>query len=386
MTRYVFRRGYLRAVASFVVILCVLTASRADAQDRLQTDLDLVARQGTGTLEGRAAWERLAQAGPETLLPILRAMNGRDTVACNWLRTALDRIVAKAPPRRLPLDDLLAFVQDARNEGRARRLALDLVDERRPGTMERTLASALEDPEFRYEAVKITLLRAQSLLKKNAKADAENVFRRALGAAREVDQARAAAAGLAALGVEISVARHLGFFRDWYIIGPFDAKGMQGFQLRYPPEDKVDLEAELDGQNGKVRWKRYQAPDNNSGTHQALVNLRDRATALGDADDAVAFAYTAFEVNAPLEAEFRGAADDNFTVYVNGEKVFAFEEYRNGVRHDRHRFPVQLKAGRNSVLVKICQTPAPNPEPNWEFFLRAVDTTGKGLAWRSLLP
>src|SRR5262249_40399257 len=146
------------------------------------------------------------------------------------------------------------------------------------------------------------------------------------------------------------------------------------------------LKAELDGQNGKVRWKRYQAPDNNSGTHQALVNLRDRATALGDADDAVAFAYTAFEVAAPLASELRSAAHDNFTVYVNGEKVFAFEEYRNGVRHDRHRFPVQLKAGKNTVLVKICQTPAPNPEPNWEFFLRAVDATGKGLAWRSALP
>src|SRR5262249_38086632 len=148
-------------------------------------------------------------------------------------------------------------------------------------------------------------------------------------------------AGLAVLGIDISVARQLGLFRDWYLIGPFDGKGMKGFHVRYPPEDKVDLKEELDGQNGKVRWKRYQAPDNNSGTHQTLVNLRDRV-ALGDADDAVAFAYTAFEVAAPLKAEFRGAADDNFTVYVNGEKVFAFEEYRNGVRHDRHRFPVQL--------------------------------------------
>ena len=46
----------------------------------------------------------------------------------------------------------------------------------------------------------------------------------------------------------------------------------------------------------------------------------------------------------------------------------AFAKYRN------------LKEGKNTVLVKICQSPAPNPEPNWEFFLRVVDATGKGIA------
>ena len=61
--------------------------------------------------------------------------------------------------------------------------------------------------------------------------------------------------------------------------------------------------------------------------------------------------------------------------------MFGFEEWRNGVRHDRHRFPVSLKAGKNTVLVKICQT---NPEPNWEFFLRVVDATGKGIALSSV--
>src|SRR5207237_8472547 len=127
-------------------------------------------------------------------------------------------------------------------------------------TTEQILAGALEDPEFRYEAVKIALGRAQALLKKDVKAEAEKAFRQALAAAREIDQARAAAAGLAALGIKISVAGHVGFFRDWYLIGPFDAKGMKGFHLRYPPEDKIDLAEELDGQNGKVRWKRYQAP------------------------------------------------------------------------------------------------------------------------------
>ena len=53
---------------------------------------------------------------------------------------------------------------------------------------------------------------------------------------------------------------------------------------------------------------------------------------------------------------------------------------------DRHRFKVQLQGGKNTVLVKVCQSAAPNPEPNWEFFLRVVDATGKGIAFTSSLP
>src|SRR5262249_59495624 len=99
----------------------------------------------------------------------------------------------------------------------------------------------------------------------------------------------------------------------------------------------------------------------------------------GDADDAVAFASTEIVAPKDMKVEFRGAADDNFTVWVNGKRVFGFEEYRNGIRFDRHRFGADLKAGKNTVLVKVCQTPAPNPEPNWEFILRVVDESGAGL-------
>jgi hypothetical protein len=197
-------------------------------------------------------------------------------------------------------------------------------------------------------------------------------------------QAREAAVGLRDHKIEVSVGEHMGFLMDWHLIGPFDGKGQKGPQLTYPPEMKVDLSEELDGQSGKVRWKRFHVKETvptSKDRHQALVNLTVK-DALGNADDAVAFAYTEVYVDKAMAAEMRGAADDNFAVYVNGAKVFAFEEWRNGVRHDRHRFAVQLKAGKNTVLVKICQSAAPNPEPNWEFMLRVVDATGKGIAMK----
>ena len=137
----------------------------------------------------------------------------------------------------------------------------------------------------------------------------------------------------------------------------------------------------FDGQKGKIRWKPFHVKESaltSKDRHQALVNLASKE-ALGNADDAVGYAYTEIVVAKAMKAEMRGAADDNLTVFVNGVKVFGFEEWRNGVRHDRHRFPVELKAGKNAVLVKVCQSAAPNPEPNWEFLLRVVDATGKGI-------
>ncbi len=354
-------------------------------------EIDAILAQGRGTEQGRAAWDRLSAAGPEALVPILDRMSATDTVKANWLRTAFDRIAErelKAGGKQIDGDALLAFARDPARAGRARRLALEVVERLRPGTSTKLYSGWLDDPEFRYEAVEQLLVSVQQSLKASEAKRAQDAFRRAFDAARDQQQLRDAAAGLAKVGESVSVARRMGFLTDWYVIGPFDGMGQTGIRRDYPPEHQIDLSAELDGQGRKVRWKRYRvrepAPTVRSG-HQALVNLRDRE-ALGDADDAVGFAYTEFSIPHAVEAEFRGAADDNLTVWVNGRKAFAFEEWRNGVRLDRHRFKVALPAGKNAVLVKVCQSAAPNPEPNWEFFLRIVDATGRGLEMKSLLP
>lgn len=379
---------HLTALSLVLFAIPIFSSGNAIAGEMpLEKDIQTVAKQGRGNAEGRAAWDRLSGAGADALPAILQAMTDKNTVADNWLRTAFDQIAERAFRQggiAINAKQMLAIAGDAKKAGRARRLALEVVERLQPGTSTRLYPGWLEDPEFRYEAVAELLKEAKTL----AGDKAMTAYRQAFQSARDVQQARDAAAGLWKLGEKVSVAEQFGFLLDWYLIGPFDGKGMKGFQTDYPPQKKVDLSEELAGQKGKVRWKRHKVKEalpTSKDRHQALVNLRDRE-ALGDADDAVAFAYTEFSVKAAQEVEFRGAADDNLTVWVNGVKAFGFEEWRNGVRLDRHRFTVQLKAGKNTVLVKICQSPAPNPEPNWEFFLRVVDATGKGIAMENTLP
>jgi hypothetical protein len=374
-------------IALLAVWLGLLSdGSAADSVDRL---IESVVKQGKGTAGGRKAWDQLVAGGPSALPAILKALNSPDTVAANWLRAAFDRIVEESfradQGRELDADGLLAFARDARHAGRARRLALEVVERLRPGTSAKLYHAWLDDPEFRYEAVDVVLRAGDTLVKKGRKTAAIATYRKAFASVLDLQQAKRVAAALQSLGVSVSVARHLGFLTDWYVIGPFDAMGMKGFKTVYPPERGIDLKAELDGKGKKLRWKRFQAPEpapSASGPHVALVNLR---VPLGDADDAVAYAYTEIALARAQEVEFRGAADDNFTVWVNGKRAFGFEEYRNGVRLDRHRFRVKLVAGKNTVLVKVCQFPA-NSEPNWEFLLRIVDRTGKGLAFTTALP
>lgn len=361
---------------------------RADEVDQLLRDVQAVSKQGAGSPAARAAWEKLVARGPAVLPRLLDAMDTPDTVVANWLRTAFDRIVdteRNAGGKRIDADALLAFAKDARHQGRARRLALEVVEQLRPGTRERLLVGWLNDPEFRHDAVE-QRLDALDRDKGMPRERAVAAYREAFAATREIEQGRRAAARLKTLGVEVSVAEHLGFLSDWYAIGPFDARGMKGFGTVYPPEKKVDLKETCEGKDGKkLQWKRYRVAEMPGGRFPILVDLRQP---LGDAEDAVAYAWTSFRADAAREVEFRGAADDNFTVWVNGEHAFGFEEYRNGVRLDRHRFRVRLRAGVNTVLVKVCQAPSTpaNREPNWEFLLRITDASGKGLAFKSALP
>jgi hypothetical protein len=366
-------------------------AGPSTVQESLEALKVAVGRGDRPSFTARVAWDQLVAHGPGAVPQILEAMDTPNTALANWLRTAFDRIVAadlEKGGKGLDADALLVFAQDTNHHGRTRRLALEAVDRLRPGTSGRLIPGWLEDSEFGPDAIDLLVEQADAHRKAGNTDTATTILRKAFAASRELPAAKATASRLRGLGVTVSVAEHLGFFDEWYVIGPFDARGMRGFKTVYPPEKQIDLNEEQEGKAGKVRWKHYrysEPPAASFGHAGPLINLRDP---LGDADDAVGYAYTAFRAPAATVVELRGAADDNLTVWVNGERVFGLEEYRNGVRFDRHRFRVELKAGLNTILVKVCQAQqAPDsPDANWEFLLRAVGASGKGVTWPSALP
>ena len=190
-----------------------------------------------------------------------------------------------------------------------------------------------------------------------------------------------AARQLAALGERVDPAAHLGLVVDWWLVGPFDAPDFSGFDARFGPEEGVDLKARYVGQEGReIGWVRHRTDD-----PLGLVNL---VQALAPAKEAVGYAYARLDSPAAVDCQLRLGADDNATVWLNGQRVFGRKQWLNGIRLDRFSVNVRLVRGANDLLVKVCQGPQhidPQVPNNWSLQLRFCDASGRGLPLRSLL-
>jgi hypothetical protein len=255
-----------------------------------------------------------------------------------------------------------------------RRLALDVLTKLDPAAPATLIPPLLDDPEFRRDAVAAALAAGDRAVKEQDEAAALTALGRAFDAAREVDQVRAAATKLKSLGREVSIVEHLGFVVDWSVVGPFNGPEYKTFATVFPPEREIKLDATYNAQAGKVSWRSHRTLDE--------FGTVDLVKAVAATDDAAAYAFTFIESPTARDAEIRCGADDNIQVWLNGKRVFAKEEWQNGTRLDRFIAPVQLRAGANDLLVKVCQGPKyrdPGMANPWSLQLRICDSSGRGI-------
>jgi hypothetical protein len=377
-----------------IVVLCwwVAAVAAADqisaADDRVATQIAVIAkvgRQGAGSAAARTARDELARRGIEILPQLLTAMNTTNVVAANWYRSIYEEIVERAlaqPGTNWPIADLKEYVSDSRNAGRPRSLVLSLLDRLEPAYREQWLSTRLDDPDFRSDAVALSLAAGEQAIREGNGDQAKAQFRKAFEHARDSGQVTLAAQKLTALGESANVYAHLGLVENWWLVGPFDAPDKSGFATAFPPESNVDLTAAYEGQSGnEIRWIKHRMAD-------ALGQV-DLNAALGATREAVGYAYVELDVDREQSAHLRCGADDNCSVWLNGRQVFAREQWLNGTRFDRFITPVTLVAGRNTLLVKVCQGPQhkdPEVSNNWSLQLRFCDEQGLGIAFRTVSP
>lgn len=339
--------------------------------------------QGEGSAAAKVARDELAKRGIEVLPQLLVAMDTSNAVAANWYRTVYEEIVARELKRggtKWPVEFFEEYVSDAKRVGKPRRLVLTLLDKLEPAFRDQWLPTRLDDAEFRHEAVGLALAAGDRALKNKDEATAKAEFRKAFEAARDSAQVTQAATKLKSLGESADAIKHLGLVVDWWLVGPFDAPQKTGFAKVFEPEANVDLHAKYRGQAGEIAWKQHRETDTLGQLN--LINV------LGVTREAVGYAYTEIEVPREQTAQVRCGADDNCSVWLNGEKVFARDQWLNGTRFDRFVTSVKLKAGRNTLLVKVCQGPQhkdPEVPNNWSLQLRLCDADGRGIEFTSRL-
>ncbi len=370
-------------IVSFVSLALIYGISATAADDDVSSDLAAILRvgpNGAGSAAARAAQDRLSKRGLEILPQLLVAMDTSNVVAANWLRTIFDPLVEKGlagPQTDWPQDFLKEYASDAKRRGRPRELALEILDQLEPNYRAAWLPTRLDDPEFRFDAVAAALTTGDRALAAQQTDQAKSEFHKAFQHARDAGQVTQAATKLQSLGEPADATKHLGLIPAWKLLGPFDAPAKTGFATIFPPEEKLDFDAAYDGQEGtEIRWKPFETKD-----VLGTVNLID---VLGVCREAVGFAYAELDVPHGGPAQLRCSADDNCSVWLNGEKVFGRDQWLNGTRFDRFVAPVTLKSGRNTVLVKICQGPQhrdPEVPNNWTFQVRFCDEQGLGVAF-----
>ncbi len=361
--------------ALVLIVFGVLTAPAAGAEaDELLARLKAVGAEGTGNAEAARAWGRLVRLGPEALPAVLAALDDADATAANWLRTAVDAIAERelSAARPLPADKLEAFVRDTRHAGRARRLAYELLvraDATAPG---RLVPGMLHDPspELRRDAVALALKDADALLGKDDKSAATAAYQKALSGARDRDQVDRIAKQLKQLNVAVDLAAHFGFLRTWQVLGPFDNTNFAGFARVYPPEEGIDAAAAFKGKtDSPLRWTSYTTPD-----PYGMVDLNK---ALGKHMGATGYAHAVLLSEAERPAEVRAGSNNAVKIFVNGKLAYFREEYHHGLYMDQHVARVTLKAGRNEILVKVCQNEQKDDwAQGWSFQLRVCDAVG----------
>lgn len=346
-----------------------------EIEAHIQTLLS-VEKEGRGQAEAVPALRELMQQPATTLIPILQGIDQANPLAANWLRGAFeaiaDRDVKAGKP--LPKEELEKFVLDRSHAAQSRQLAFDWLVRIDPSATDRLVSGMLDDPstEFRRAGV-------QRLIDEAAKADetkdaAKNkeLYQQAFGAALDPDQLNLIFDQLTILGEKPDLKSQLGLVTGWWLIGPFDNRKGIGFEAIYPPETEIDLERQYSGKEGEVSWVKKETDQ-----RDGLVNLNKL---LAPHKGAVAYAYCEFESDHAQPVEIRMGTPNGWKLWINGEPVFAHEEYHQLMQMDQYRTPVLFREGTNKILLKICQNEQTQDWAQvWEFIVRVCDSFGKAV-------
>lgn len=335
--------------------------------------LRAVGPEAAGHEEASRAWAQLARAPAGQLPEILAGMDGANPLAANWLALAAGAVAerATASGEALPAAELEQFFGDRRHAPRARYLAYEWVAAARPADKRRLLAGALDDPslEVRREAVEQALGDAVQIEELGDFAKALPAYRKALTAARDPDQIRQIADRLRKGGETVDLQRHFGFLARWKLIGPFDNADGKGYDAEYPPEKEIDPAAEYPGKHGPVKWVEHATED-----EYGVVDLNK---VLVTEKDVAGYATTEFRSAGPREVQVRITSPNAVKLWLNGRLLAAYKAYHSGSQLDQYVVPAKLEAGRNVLLLKVCQNNIQQDWARyWQFQLRVCDEQG----------
>lgn len=328
---------------------------------------------GAGHREAIAAWKTLSQADVAQLTEILAGMDGANPLAVNWLRSACETVAQRTLDKgdKLPVAELEKFLANVDHGPLGRRLAYELIAKVDPNAEARLIPGLIDDTslELRRDAVALALQQAEKTAAGGDKAATVRAYRDVFRAARDHDQIKLATDKLRGLEEKVDVAAHYGFVMNWQVAAPFDNVEKRGFDVAYPPETEVKLDAVYDGKDVKVSWKAVSTKDD-----QGVVDLN---ASIDKHKGAIAYAYATFVSPKEQEVELRLGSPNANKIWLNGKLIAVNNIYHANTSIDQYVGRGTLQAGRNTILLKIAQNEqTENWAQDWKFQLRVCDKIG----------
>ncbi|MCA9131011.1 MAG: hypothetical protein KDB22_28200 [Planctomycetales bacterium] len=324
----------------------------------------------------RDAWKKVVDSGVDSLPAVLAAFDPVGPKAANWLRSAVDAIAEDclADQRKLPQQRLEQFITDTQRSPLARRLAYEWLFEVDPTVKARMVPGMLHDPslELRRDAVAMQIEAAEAFAEAQKNPEAIDGFLKALGGARDEDQVKLIAKRLREMGQQVDLPNHFGFLQQWYLIGPFDNTALKGFATEFPPEKEIDLDKRYEGKLGPVNWTKFEGNDD--------FGMIDLNKPLGQLKEVTGYAWTVFNSPVEQDVELRLGCKNGWKMWLNGELLFARDEYHRGMKIDQYKMKAHLKPGENQILMKLCQDKMTESwTVEWQFQLRVCDAAGTAI-------
>lgn len=365
-----------RRVAWWGLVLSVaLGTASADGLDEALNKLLSVDKAGQGHREAMAAWKQVSAAKPAELPALFSSLDKANPLAANWIRSAIEVAAERALQNgQLPAGELESYLRDPSHHGPGRRMAFELLTQVDAQAAERYIPSMLHDPslELRRDAVALLIQQAKQRAEAGDKDGAQKLYNEALSGALDEDQVKEIADKLKEQGQIVDLAKHYGYVMDWKALGHFDNADNQGFDKEYPPEKAIDLGGNFEGKLGRAQWKDALAT--------ADFGDIDLNKEVGKEPNSVTYAYSEVTIPEACDAQLRYGTENATKVWLNGELVHVNKVYHAGAMNDQYVAPVKLKAGKNTILVKLCQN---DQKETWAqgcgFNLRICDPTGNAI-------
>ncbi len=369
-----------------LLFFCVASASFWVAQGAAAAEgvdeISIVKGVGESGVGHRAAQEamlRIRKQGPSMLIPVLESMRNATPISKNWLRMLAADLSDDAP---LPRDELTLFFEDRQQDPDARYLVYRWLTDSDEELQASVLERSTDDPSLPLRFLANRRLMEQAAATAEVeKETAIALYQRVLKDARNPDQLQRTVTALAELGQTVDLAKELGMFQRWYLIGPFDSTAGAGFATPYAPEQAL-LEsqgADFDptrseaGKSADVTWQIATTSD-------ALGSL-DLNPIFANEKEAVVYAFCRFTAQEVGELEARLGSTNGNKLWVNGQLITANEVYHTGGRVDQYMGSCAINKGENWVLVKICQNDQTEAwAQEYQFQFRITDSMGKPIA------